>query len=202
MKRFLFLLSLAILPGCSTPSEWQTVVSAAPAGQGQACDSAGFLKAAAEAEHLRVKRRLSAEAFAQMAREPHTIVLDARSRENYQVLRIKGSLNLPYTVMAAESLAQAIPDPGTRILIYCRNNIYDTKPAHPVSRATSAGSPRLSYPDEFDPPEIPKMVSAGLNIPTYITLYIYGYKNVWELDPAVDPNHSAIEFETGLPKRR
>lgn len=127
------------------------------------------------------------------------MVLDARGKEDYNALRIKGSVNLPYTAMAAESLRHAIPDQNTRILIYCRNNFYDSKPAFPAEPNKSGVNGVVPYPDEFDPPQIPKSYSAGLNIPVYITLFIYGYRNVWELDPSVDPNHSAIRFETGHP---
>ena len=189
MKTRLPLLCLTLLAGCSTPPDLHITVAAARDGRGQSCDSAGFLEAAAKAERLRVKRRLTAEAFARMAREPNTIVLDARSTSDFRNLRIKGSVNLPYTAMAEESLRRIIPDLKTRILIYCRNNIDDTRPP---DAARTGG---LRYPDEFDPPHVPKRYNAGLNIPTYITLYIYGYHNVWELDPAVDPNHSPIEFE-------
>jgi hypothetical protein len=171
---------------------------------GASCDSAGFLKAAAEAEKLRVKRRVSAETFARMAREPGTIVLDARGALDHEQLRVKGSINLPYTAMAEESLHKAIPNRDTRILIYCRNNIVSYRPeqAFPVKPVKPTPVREFNYPMEFDPPQIPKTFGAGLNIPTYITLYIYGYQNVWELNPAVDPNNSPIEFVSGPEKRR
>jgi hypothetical protein len=35
----------------------------------------------------------------------------------------------------------------------------------------------------------------ALNIPTYINLYGYGYKNVYELDELVNVNDKRIEFE-------
>ena len=194
------LLFLFVLAGCA--SHPPHAVEAIAAATGSSCDSAGFLEAAAKAEQLRVKRRISAETFARMAKEPDTIVLDARAEGDYDALRVKGSVNLPYTAMAAESLQRAIPDQRTRILIYCRNNIYDTRPSFPVEPVKPVKFGGVPYPDEFDPPQIPKTFSAGLNIPTYITLYIYGYRNVWELDPAVDPNHSPIEFESGRPASR
>ncbi len=203
MSRLICILCLPFLVGCSTPPEWRLVVKASPADTGSSCDSDGFLKAAAKAEQLRVKRRISAETFARMTKEPDTIVLDARAEWDYNALRVKGSVNLPYTAMAAESLQRVIPGRNTRVLIYCRNNIYDTRPiGFPVEPAKPVKFGEVPYPDEFDPPQIPKTFSAGLNIPTYITLYIYGYRNVWELDPAVDPNHSPIEFESGRPASR
>lgn len=176
-------------------------MKAAPKETGASCDSAGFLKAAAEAEKLRVKRRVSAEAFARMAKEPGTIVLDARGAIDYGQLRVKGSINLPYTAMAEESLRKVIPNRDTRILIYCRNNIVSQRPEQAFP-AKTAPIREFKYPVEFDPPQIPKTFGAGLNIPTYITLYIYGYQNVWELDPAVDPNNSPVEFVSGPEKQR
>ncbi len=78
------ILYLFVLAGCSSRPVLQSRVAAAPTGKGSSCDSAGFLKAAAEAERLRVKRRISAEVFARMAKEPATIVLDARGKEDYE----------------------------------------------------------------------------------------------------------------------
>ena len=198
-------ISTGVFTACSSPpAEIKSTISAtpAPSATGESCDSAAFLAAAAEAEKLRVKRRVSAEEFAQMAKEPGTIVLDARSPLDHEQLRVKGSINLPYTAMAEESLRRVIRDTGTRILIYCRNNLlsdrpeesFPVKPTLPKALQTRGGLP---YPSEFDPPQIPKTFGAGLNIPTYITLYIYGYRNVYELNPVVDPNQSPIEFVSG-----
>lgn len=212
MKRSLFyflagfgsaLLLFAGVSACTTPSGNVRInVSASPKETGASCDSAGFLDAAAQAEKLRVKRRIPAEAFARMAKEPNTIVLDARGALDHEQLRVKGSISLPYTAMAEESLRRAIPDQNARILIYCRNNILSSRPSvnFPVTPAKPQSlevSREFPYPTEFDPPQIPKTFGAGLNIPTYITLYIYGYRNVWELDPVVDPNNTPIEFVSG-----
>lgn len=155
---------------------------------GASSDSTAFLKAAQEAEALRVTRRVSEADFVRMAKEEKTVILDARSRAHFDRLRIKGSKSLPYTEMAEATLRRLIPDTSTKILIYCRNNLPD-EPAF-------VGDPGSLFPAEFDPPKFP---SAGLNIPTYITLYIYGYRNVWELDPVVVPGKSVIEFESGSP---
>ena len=40
-----------------------------------------------------------------------------------------------------------------------------------------------------------KKAVAALNIPTFVTLYAYGYQNLHELGPVVDPARSDIEFE-------
>jgi hypothetical protein len=42
-----------------------------------------------------------------------------------------------------------------------------------------------------------KAASASLNIATYIALYGYGYRNVFELGPLIDVNAARLEFESG-----
>jgi len=137
-----------------------------------AIDMAGYLKVAGEAAAHRESRRVSEEEFMRMSREPGTIVLDARSKEKFDELHVKGAVNLSFPDIAVESLASTLPDKATRILIYCNNNF-------------------ANAPGPF--PE--KKVSAALNISTYIALYNYGYRNVYELAPLVDLKDSRLEFE-------
>jgi phage shock protein E len=40
-----------------------------------------------------------------------------------------------------------------------------------------------------------KLPSASLNLPTYIALYDYGYRNVYELGPLIDIASTSIAFE-------
>lgn len=169
----------------------ESSLKADPKASQVACDSLSFIEAAQQAELLRKDRRLSAEAFAKAAKEPNTIVLDARNEEAHRLLRVKNSVNLPYTSFTESDLAEVIPTKQTRVLIYCRNNIADKAPEGAERKVGE-----LPYPNDFGNKIRVKGAAAGLNIPTYITLYIYGYKNVWELDPVVDPNASAIEFES------
>jgi len=184
--------SFAIAVNSCSPRPAQTVSSTELA----VCDSEGFLNAAHEAESSRGSRRIDEATFARMAAEPKTVVLDARSSDHWRQLRVKGSMNLLYTDFTAAALERLIPSRDTRVLIYCRNNIRDTRHALPLPTQTQQTFP---YPDEFDPPQIPKAFAAGLNIPTFITLHIYGYTNVWELSSAVDPNVSPIAFDTSAP---
>lgn len=157
----------------------------------RACDSESFIEFAKAAEVYRKDRRITAYQFVQMAKEPGTIVLDARGKEAHQLLRIKGSKSLPYTSFSAENLKKIIPTTKTKVLIYCRNNIL-TAPKD----KTGAEKSRHPYPIAFGSDLDLKIRSFGLNIPTFITLYGYGYDNVWELDSVVDPNDSVIEFES------
>jgi hypothetical protein len=43
------------------------------------------------------------------------------------------------------------------------------------------------------------MAVASLNLSTYISLYTYGYRNLYELGPQVDPKHSKLTFESNAP---
>jgi len=135
-------------------------------------DMAGYLKVSLEAAQHREARRVTEEEFIRMSREPGTVVLDARSREKYDQLHVRGAISLPFPDIAIDSLRAAIPDKSTRILIYCNNNF--------------AGAPE-PFPD--------KRPDAALNISTYIALYNYGYRNVYELGPLVDLKDSKLQFE-------
>jgi len=119
-------------------------------------------------------RRVSQEEFISMSREAGTIVLDARSRERFEELHVKGAINLSFPDIALESLRKAIPDKKTRILIYCNNNFLNAEGPFPS-----------------------KLPSASLNLSTYIALYNYGYRNIYELADTLDLKASKLAFETG-----
>jgi phage shock protein E len=144
----------------------------AAAVENPAIDMQGFLAVSAEAARHRSARRVPEVEFLRMSREPGTVVLDARSREKFEELHVKGAINLAFPDIAVESLARTIPDKGTRILIYCNNNFAGAEGPFPV-----------------------KLASASLNLSTYIALYNYGYRNVYELAPLVDLKASLLEFE-------
>jgi rhodanese-like protein len=164
MQRFALALCLAI---CFFPMVPVTLAQTA----NPAIDMAGYLRVADEAAQHRESRRISEEEFIRMSREPGTVVLDARSKERFDELHVKGAINLSFPDIAVESLAKTIPDPATRILIYCNNNF-------------------ANAPGPF--PE--KKISAALNLSTYIALYNYGYRDVYELGPLVDLKDSKLEF--------
>src|SRR5688500_17966324 len=87
-----------------------------------AIDMDGYLSVSVEAAKQREKRRLSEAEFLRMSKFPGVIVLDARSREKYDELHIKGAMSLPFPDIAVASLAEKLPDKNARILIYCNNN--------------------------------------------------------------------------------
>jgi len=137
-----------------------------------AIDMAAYLRVSMEAAAYRQSHRLSEEDFLRMSREPGTIVLDARSAEKYALLHVKGAINLSFPDITVESLKQTIPDKSTRVLIYCNNNF--------------TGAPK---------PFPTKLPSASLNLSTYIALYNYGYRNVYELGPLIDLKASKLVFD-------
>ena len=138
-----------------------------------AIDMPGYLRIANEAAEHRAVRRVSEAEFIRLSREPGTVILDARSREKYEELHVKGAVNLSFPDIAIETLRAAIPDVATRVLIYCNNNFANAEGPFPA-----------------------KLPSASLNLSTYIALYNYGYRNVYELAPLIDFRSSQLEFES------
>jgi hypothetical protein len=138
-----------------------------------AIDVQRYLRVAGNAAQHRESRRLSEDDFIRMSHEPGTIVLDTRSNEKYDELHVKGALNLSFPDIAIGSLEQILPDKSARILIYCNNNFSNAEGPFPS-----------------------KLPSASLNLPTFITLYDYGYRNVYELGPLIDVHETRIEFES------
>jgi hypothetical protein len=139
-----------------------------------AIDMQGYLRLAAEAADYRESRRLTEADFILLSREPGTIILDARSSEKYNELHIKDAINLSFPDITVDSLKSVLPDKNTRILIYCNNNFVNAREAFP-----------------------PKAAVASLNISTYIALYSYGYRNVYELGPLLDIKTSKLDFGSG-----
>lgn len=137
-----------------------------------AIDMPGYLLVSHDAATHREGRRVSEAEFIRMSREPGTVVLDARSREKFDELHVKGAIHLSFPDIAIESLARVLPDTSVRILIYCNNNFENAEGPFPK-----------------------KIMTASLNLSTYIALYNYGYRNVYELGPLIDIHKSRIEFE-------
>ena len=137
-----------------------------------AIDEAAYVRVVADALGHRARHRVSEADFIRMSRQPGTVILDARSREKYDELHVKGALNLSFPDISYETLNKALPDKKTRILIYCNNNFREGVPAFPM-----------------------KAISSALNLSTFITLYDYGYREVYELAPLLDVASSKLEFE-------
>jgi hypothetical protein len=163
----LVLLAAVVSLGAASPPEKRAELV------NPAIDMDAHLRVSEEAAKHRETRRVSEDEFRRMMREPRTVVLDARSREKYDELHVRGAIHLSFPDITVESLARLIPDKSTRILIYCNNNF----------RGAEGPFPR-------------KLESASLNLSTYIALYDYGYRNVFELGPLIDLERSKLPFET------
>lgn len=81
-----------------------------------------------------------------------------------------------------------IPNPNTKILIYCNNNFNGDQ----INFASKIAVPKTNENEILGNK---KPVMLALNIPTYINLYGYGYKNIYELDELVNVNDQRVKFE-------
>jgi len=140
-----------------------------------AIDAHAHLANAVEALEHRTTHRISEEEFLRLSRQPGAIVLDARSREKFEMLHVEGAINLPFPDFDVESLARVFPDRNAPILIYCNNNFLGSPVAMPT-----------------------KAVSASLNLSTFAALYDYGYRNVFELGPLVDVADTRLPLSGSL----
>lgn len=128
-----------------------------------------FAKSVAEVGNTRDARRVSEDEFMRLAREPGTVVLDARSERLYRLRHVVGAVNVPLTEFTPETLARAIPAKDTRVLIYCNNNFEGAPESMPLKRI-------------------------ALNVSTYVSLNAYGYRDVYELGPVIEVARSRFAF--------
>ncbi len=135
-------------------------------------DYAGFAALTSQLASTREANRVSEDEFIRLSKEPGTVILDARSKDRYEALHIKGSIHLAFTDFTEPALRKLIPNTATRILIYCNNNFKN----EPINFAS-------------------KSVKVALNIQTFINLHAYGYTNVVELGPLLDVKTTKIKFE-------
>ncbi len=136
-----------------------------------AIDYAGFARLTIELQPVREKNRITEDQFIQMSAEPKTVILDARSKDRYDRIHVKGAVHLAFTDFTEEALRKLIPDKSTRILIYCNNN-FDNEPVN-LAR---------------------KCAAVALNVQTFVNLHAYGYTNVRELGPLLDVKTTRIPF--------
>nr|WP_321229597.1 rhodanese-like domain-containing protein [uncultured Psychroserpens sp.] len=178
MKTVLILLSVSLLM-CST-SETQKLDF--PKAKVSYSDFEGLVKVVKE---HRENRLISFDEFSEKSKEPNVIILDTRSKDMYDKKHVKGALHLNFSDFSVSNLAKIIPDTNTTILIYCNNN-FDGDEVHFMSKT-------LVIPPSEE--EKKKTLSLALNIPTYINLYGYGYKNVYELDELISFFDQRIVYE-------
>jgi rhodanese-related sulfurtransferase len=159
-----------------------------------------FKQLVAEVEPHRASRLVNLDTFLKMSKEPGVIILDSRSTFRFDRIHIKGARHLSFTDFTQDNLRKAIPSFKTTILIYCNNNFDGNQ----VDFASKVALPRpklgSAVGSQFAAQEKPLMMA--LNIPTYINLYGYGYRNVYELDELVKVTDPRIQFEGSIVEQK
>lgn len=151
-----------------------------------------------EVEAHRASRLINLNAFLKMSKEPGTIILDSRSTFRYDRIHLQGARHLSFTDFTQSNLSKVLPSFETRILIYCNNNFegnqtdFASKVALPPQSKPANNAIATQMASQSRP------VMMALNIPTYINLYGYGYRNVYELDELVNVNDPRIHFEGSI----
>jgi len=185
MKKINLILVLATMYAITGYAQTGKIAKQLPASK---VDFDAYEKLAKEVKEYRKDRLVSLSKFLSLSKEKKTVILDTRSTEMYNRKHIKGAIHLNFADFTQFNLRLLIPDLNTRILIYCNNNIDED----PVNFATKSSRPKSLNQKE---------ITLALNIPTFINLYGYGYKNVYELADLVSVFSKAIEFEgTDVPK--
>ncbi|WP_299432342.1 rhodanese-like domain-containing protein [uncultured Aquimarina sp.] len=134
-------------------------------------DYNSFLEISEEVLEYRQARLVPLDQFLDFAKDTGTILLDTRSESAYNKKHLKGAIHLNFSDFTEKKLAKLIPDKTTRILIYCNNNI---------------DGDTLNFPT--------KKLPLALNIPTFINLYGYGYKYIYELSSLVPIRDKRLKF--------
>jgi hypothetical protein len=177
-----------------------------------------------EVKQHRQSRRLNAKEFVKASKEQKVIILDTRSDSMYAAVHVKGAIHLNFSDFTQANLKKIIPSPDYKILIYCNNNFVSTPLTQPgpainnkdytnyfltkafvpeqiIQPTALTYAPMQSSKQHKQttaviyPPEKTKAITLALNIPTYINLYGYGYRNVYELSELVNTYDDALEFE-------
>jgi hypothetical protein len=147
-------------------------------------DFDAYEKLIPEVKAHRKNRLVDLPGFLKMAEEKGTIILDTRADSLFKRKHVKGAIHLNFSDFTQQNLLKVIPNADTKILIYCNNNFRDDA----INFASKTVIPNLIN-KKIAP------ISLALNIPTYINLYGYGYRNVYELSELVSTLDKRIIFE-------
>jgi hypothetical protein len=156
-------------------------------------DYDAFEKLVKEVKDHRAERLVSIEKFNEMSKMDNVVILDTRSKSMYEAKHVKGAIHLNFSDFTQENLETLFPSKDVTILIYCNNNFDNDKMYFPTKSFVPPVIEKASAPP------VEKKTGLGitmaLNIPTYINLYGYGYKNVYELSELISIFDQRIEFE-------
>lgn len=142
-----------------------------------------------EVKEHRKTRLLSVDSFMLQGKQPNVVILDTRSDSMYKAMHIKGAIHLNFSDFTQENLARIIPSKDTKILIYCNNNFLDEPDFFPTKGSFEPDEKKSDGSSGRDDSGKKFSITLALNIPTYINLYGYGYKNVFELGDLVKVNY-------------
>ena len=133
----------------------------------------------------RENRLINFDDFLEKSKVENTIILDTRSKIMYDRKHIKGAIHLNFSDFTQKNLSRLIPDKNTTILIYCNNNFDGDE----INFASKIFIPKPTKEDKT------RSLTLALNIPTYINLYGYGYKNVYELNELISFTDRRITYK-------
>jgi hypothetical protein len=154
----------------------------------------------AQVETHRASRLIDLNTFLKMSKEPGVIILDSRSDFRFDRIHVKGAKHLAFTDYTQDNLKKVIPTFETKILIYCNNNFDGNQKDFASKVAVPRAKPGNAAATQFAAQAKPLMMA--LNIPTYINLYGYGYRNVYELHELVNVNDPRIAFEGSIVEQK
>ncbi len=146
-------------------------------------DYRGFVELTSDVQAVRDARRVPVDKFLELAKMPDTIILDTRSKASFDRIHLAGAMHLNFSDFSAQKLAEAVPRKTTRILIYCNNNFITDNGEQADDKLQGAREALLT-----------KSAPLALNIPTFINLYGYGYKNIYELADALPLDDLRLTF--------
>ena len=154
-------------------------------------DYDAFEKLVAEVKPHRAARLVNVERFGSLSKQKDVIILDTRSKAMYDAKHVKGAIHLNFSDFTQKALENLIPSKDTKILIYCNNNFDEDEEYFPTKSFT---------PPTPNPNRLTELTLA-LNIPTYINLYGYGFRNVYELSELISIHDVRIQLEgTAVPE--
>jgi hypothetical protein len=152
----------------------------------------------AEVEAHREDRLVDFNTFLRMSKKPGVIIMDSRSKFRFDRIHMKGAKHLNFSDFTQANLGRIIPAFKTTVLIYCNNNFEGNQRDFASKVSLPVALPRVTPAAQFAVQAKPLMMA--LNIPTYVNLYGYGYRNVYELNELVDVKDPRIAFEGSIVK--
>ncbi len=154
----------------------------------------GFIAFGRELQDLRESRRIPVSQFVTMSQDANTIVLDTRSKAAYDAVHVSGAIHLNFSDFTDDKLLKTIPSKQTRILIYCNNNFVDDAESPNDEANAKITRTKEDQPDVLEG-FTDKRPRFALNIPTFINLHGYGYKNVYELADRLRVSDARLRLE-------